>query len=64
MVQGKYSQRFIFVTYEWTQSAKALVLGKPFQPDVMFVGKVRILPYSTATERCFTQVRSSLTRKR
>ncbi len=32
------------------------VLGKHFQPSLMFVGKARSLPLSGARERCFTQV--------
>jgi hypothetical protein len=30
------------------------VLGKPFQPSLMFVGEARSLPYSGAPERCLT----------
>jgi hypothetical protein len=32
------------------------VLGKPFQPSLMFVGKAWTLHKSGATERCFTQI--------
>ncbi len=39
-----------------------LVLGKLFQPNLMFVGEVMSLPYSEASER-FIWVGSSLTRK-
>jgi hypothetical protein len=36
------------------------VPGKPFQPCLMFVGKVMSLPKSGVPERCFTQVGSAL----
>ncbi len=39
------------------------VPAKPFQPSLMFVGKAKSLPYSLASESCFTWVGSSLTRK-
>ncbi len=37
------------------------VLGKPFFPGLMFVGKTRSLPKCGAPERCFTQVGSDPT---
>jgi hypothetical protein len=41
----------------------SLVLGKLLQPNLMFVGDARSLPYSEACERHFIWVGSSLTRK-
>ncbi len=37
--------------------------GRPFQPSLMLVSKVRSLPYSGASERFFTQVGSGPTHK-
>ncbi len=39
------------------------VLGKPFQPSLMFIVNSRGLSYSGAPERCFTWVGSGLTCK-
>ncbi len=39
-----------------------LVPGKPFQPDLIFVGKDRNLLKSEAPERCFTYTGYGLTR--
>ncbi len=39
------------------------VLGKPFQPTLMFLGKATSLPLSGTSWRCFTREGSGLTRK-
>jgi hypothetical protein len=36
------------------------VSGKPFQSSLMFVGEARSLPYSGASERCFTWIQNGL----
>ncbi len=52
---------FTFVTYKCSYLARVFVLSKTFQPNIIFVGKVRSLIQSRAPERCLTKVGSSLT---
>ncbi len=35
---------FTDVSYDFSQKARAFVTGKPFQPNLMFVGKARSQP--------------------
>jgi hypothetical protein len=35
---------FTVVSYELSQSARAFVLGKPFQPSLIFAGKAGVYP--------------------
>ena len=37
------------------------VSGKPYEPNLMFVGETRSLPLSGAPERCFARVGSGFT---
>ncbi len=47
MLDGPNSQHFIFiVTYKWAQHVRVLVLGRPFQPSVMFVYRLRSYLYT------------------
>ncbi len=43
--------------------APVFVPGRPFQPNIMFVGKAMNLTYSGAPERCLPQVDFGLTHK-
>ena len=40
---------FLLFNSEYSQSAKMLVPGRPFQPSASFVGKVRSLPLDWST---------------
>ncbi len=42
--------------YKTFQQPRVFVLGKPFQPSLMFVGKARSLSKSGEPERSFTQL--------
>jgi hypothetical protein len=44
-------------------TAGVFVPVKPFQSNEMLVGKDRRLPWSGASEKCFTRVSSSLAKK-
>jgi hypothetical protein len=44
---------FTAIIYEFLKYAEVLVLGKPFQPILLFVGKVKAYP-KEAPFRCFT----------
>jgi len=52
---------FSVVNYKCAWLARVFVLGRPFHPSLMLVGKVRSLPMSGAPQRCFTRVGFGLT---
>jgi hypothetical protein len=51
------------VIYGFSNKARVFVPGKPFQSNLVFVGKTRSSSKSGASERCFTQVGCSLIHK-
>ncbi len=61
---GQYYKTFQSHNLRIFVISQSFVLGKPFQPSLMFVGEARSLPQGGAPERCFTRVRSGLTCKR
>jgi hypothetical protein len=52
---------FTAMIYECWLKGRVLVPGRPFQPNVMFAGKVRSLSYIGVTEKRFTLADSSFT---
>ncbi len=51
-------KHFTSAIYEFSQSARVFIPGKPFLPILFFVCKARILPLSGASERFFNRVDS------
>jgi hypothetical protein len=47
---ANFVKLFTAVSYDFSKYALAFVLGKPFQPSLMFTGKARSLPYSGTPE--------------
>jgi hypothetical protein len=62
-VWGQCYKTFYTVIYERLWYTRVFVPGRNFKPSLMFVGKIRNLPWSGAPERCFTRVGSGLTHK-
>ncbi len=60
IVEELYSQNFFsLLITNVPKKARVFVLGKPFQPSVMFAGKVRILPKKGVPDT-FTGVTNSV----
>ncbi len=55
---------FTSVIYECSLQARVFVPGKLLQHSLMFLGKVRRIPWSGAPERCFTRVGSQTIQER
>ncbi len=53
---------FSSVTNADTKKARVLVLGKPFQPSLIFEGKAGSLPHGRAPKRYYTPACSGLTK--
>jgi hypothetical protein len=62
LIRGQCYKTFYSRKLCFSQLARAFVPGKPFQPCLMFAGKVRSLPHIVTPERCFTRVGSGCTR--